>query len=131
MLRRGDGQARQRLLRTVRPAGLLGILLVVLLVPAHASAEEAEEPVVRDIEIRGADAYSREALLRIIRLRPGAPLHRDAATVAASLETRYHDDGYPAARVRGDYDPDTGTLELSVDEGRLAQVVIPGLEGRA
>jgi hypothetical protein len=110
---------------------MLGILLVALLAPAQAAAEEAEAAVVRDIDIRGAEAYTREALLRIIRLRPGDPLHHDAATVAASLETRYHDDGYPAARVSGDYDADTGTLELSVDEGRLAEVVIPGLEGRA
>lgn len=130
MLRGGESQAEAR--RLLRTAGrLVALLLVFVLVPPHASADDVDDAVVRSIEIPGAEAYTHEDLLRIIRLSPGDPLRRDAAAVAAGLETRYHDDGYPAARVRGDYDAGSGTLTLSVDEGRLAEVVIAGLDGPA
>lgn len=110
---------------------LVAVFLAAVPAPSHASADDTDDAVVRAVEVPGAEAYSREDLLRIIRLRPGDPLRRDAAAVAAGLEARYHDDGYPAARVTGDYDVGTGTLTLSVDEGRLAEVVIPGLGGPA
>lgn len=134
MLCGAEGQAQaRRLLRAARAVRRLvvAVLLVPILAPSHALAADVDDAVLQAVEIRGAAAYSREDLLRIIRLRPGDPLRRDAAAVAAGLEARYHDDGYPAARVSGDYDAGTGTLTLSVDEGRLAEVVIPGLEGSA
>jgi len=131
----GGGESQSQALRPLRAARAVGRLVAVLLLPvlapSRAAAADVDDGVVRAVEIHGAEAYSREDLLRIIRLRPGDPLRRDAAAVAAGLEARYHDDGYPAARVSGDYDAGSGTLTLSVDEGRLAEIVIPGLDGPA
>ena len=133
MLCGADGQApARRLLRAARAVRtLVAVLLVAALAPLHAPAADVDDAVLRVVDIRGAAAYTRGDLLRIIRLSPGDPLRRDAAAVAAGLEARYHDDGYPAARVSGDYAAGTGTLTLTVDEGRLAEVVIPGLDGPA
>jgi len=104
-------------------------LLAVLLAATAATAED--EPRIRDIEVRGAEAYDKAAVQKIIRLKPGDLMWRDAAAVARSLETRYHIQGFPAARVSGSFDPATGVLGLGVDEGRLLAVDVEGLDGAA
>lgn len=104
-------------------AALVGLLSLT------AVADEA--PVLRAVEVRGASVYSPERVGRIVGARAGQPLLREPSAVAATLETRYHDDGYPAARVTGQLDEATSTLTLSVDEGILAGVEIPALHGRA
>jgi len=98
---------------------------------AAAAAPGADQPRIREIAIKGAQAYDRPAVLRIIRLKPGDTLWRDAAAVAGALEDRYHVQGYPAARVAGSFDAATGVLSLDVDEGRLVSVEVVGLEGKA
>jgi outer membrane protein insertion porin family len=103
-------------------AGILAVLLA-------AAAED--EPRIRQIEVRGAEAYDKTAVQKIIRLKPGDRLWRDASAVAQSLETRYHVQGFPAARVSGSFDPSTGILGLGVDEGRLLAVHVDGLSGDA
>lgn len=117
----------------MRAAALrLGLLLgAALAATASAEVTPPDAPEIRDIEIQGATAFDRDAVLRIIRLKPGDKLRREAAAVASALETRYRIAGYPAARVAGSFDPETGVLTLAVDEGRLAEVVIEGLSGKA
>lgn len=111
------------------------VLLATLAGPAFAavaaSAAAADESRIREIEVRGAEAYDKAAVQRIIRLKPGDLLWRDAGAVARSLETRYHIQGFPAARVTGSFDPATGVLGLGVDEGRLLAVHVDGLHGAA
>jgi surface antigen Omp85-like protein/surface antigen-like variable number repeat protein len=110
----------------------IAVLLVTLAGSAFpAIAPAADQPRIREIEIRGAEAYDRAAVLRIIRLKPGDTLWRDAAAVAQALETRYHIQGFPAARVTGSFDPATEVLALDVDEGRLVSVAVSGLDGKA
>jgi surface antigen Omp85-like protein/surface antigen-like variable number repeat protein len=106
--------------------------LVVTLLFGLASSAPADEgtPLIRRIELKGVTVYSTDETLRIVRLREGDPLRREPGLVAQSLETRYHDDGYPAARVAGSYDAEGGTLLLAADEGKLAEVVIEGLSPR-
>src|SRR6266545_1305183 len=106
-------------------------VFMALAVAALAVDATAAEPRITEIQIRGAEAYDRSAVLRIIRLKPGDALWRDAAAVAQSLETRYHVQGYPAARVSGSFDAATGVLAIDVDEGRLVSVEVAGLEGKA
>lgn len=96
-----------------------------------AALPAADPPRIREVEVRGSRAYDEAAVLRIIRLKPGDTLWRDAAAVASALETRYHIQGYPAARVTGSFDAATGTLVLDVDEGRLVGLEVEGLEGGA
>jgi Omp85 superfamily domain/Surface antigen variable number repeat len=107
------------------------LAIAVLLLALVPVAAPADEPRIRDIQVRGAEAYDKSAVLRIIRLKPGDPLWRDAAAVAGALETRYHIQGFPAARVTGSFDAATGVLTLDVDEGRLVAVEVDGLDGKA
>jgi surface antigen Omp85-like protein/surface antigen-like variable number repeat protein len=107
-----------------RIAGILALLL-------SAAAAAEDQPRIREIEVRGAEAYDKTAVQKIIRLKPGDLLWRDASAVAQSLETRYHVQGFPAARVSGSFDPGTGVLGLGVDEGRLLAVHVDGLRGAA
>lgn len=104
-------------------AALLGLLSLT------ASAGEA--PLLSAVVVRGASVYSQERVLRIVGVGAGERLLREASAVAAALEERYHDDGYPAARVTGELDEASSTLTLSVDEGTLAGVEIPALHGSA
>lgn len=106
-------------------------MLLALVVVAPATQARADQPRIAEIRIRGAEAYDRSAVLRIIRLKPGDTLWRDAAAVAQALETRYHVQGYPAARVSGSFDAATNVLALDVDEGRLVAVEVEGLGGKA
>jgi len=108
-----------------RSWGAAGLVLACL------AASAGEAPVLRAVEVRGCSAYSREGVLRIVRLDAGRRLEAQPSAIAAALEARYRDDGYPAARVSAELEPATGTLTLSVDEGTLAGVETPGLEGRA
>ena len=89
----------------------------------------AAEPTVRSIEVRGATAYDLKAIQRILRVSPGSTLRRPVPELADQLERRYHILGFPAARVEGTFDPSTGTLSFTVDEGRLGMVAVDGLEG--
>jgi hypothetical protein len=121
----------------------LGLILAVL--PACATARPPrpaaepqaapdpgapDAPVIREIEINGATVFPRETLLRYIRLRPGARLRRPTADVARDLQERYRVQGYLGARVEAAFSPETGVLTLAVDEGRLTEVVIEGVEGK-
>ena len=130
MQRRGSPELRPRLLRGDggRAAGALAVALLASLATS-APADDAL-PVIRSIELTGITVYTRDEALRIVRLHEGDPLRREPGLVALGLETRYHDDGYPAARVAGSYDAADGILALEADEGRLAEVVIEGLSAR-
>lgn len=88
-------------------------------------------PRVQEIEIRGAQAFDREAVLALIRLHPGDPLRRSPEAIAQGLTKRYRLAGYPAARVGVRFDEGSGLVLIEVDEGKLAEVVVVGLEGAA
>jgi outer membrane protein assembly factor BamA len=93
---------------------------------AGARAQDAP-PVLKAVEIDGAVLFTRADVLRTLRLRPGAPMRRAPDALAALLEDRYRVRGLPAASVRARFDAATGTLTLTVDEGRIASVEIEGL----
>lgn len=104
------------------------IALVLLWAPAlRGRAQEAAPPVLKAVEIDGADLFTRADVLRALRLRTGAPLRRSPDALAAVLEDRYRLRGLPAASVRARFDAGSGTLSLTVDEGRVASVEIEGL----
>jgi hypothetical protein len=96
---------------------------------ARAQEASAEAPTIVRIDVAGATVYSPERVARIVRLKPGERLWRDAGSVAATLEQRYQADGYLAARVTGAFAD--GVLTLTVDEGPVGEVVVEGLGGAA
>jgi hypothetical protein len=87
--------------------------------------------VAREIVLEGVQAFDPPAVYHAIRLKPGGRMRGDAAGVAGDLEVHYRLRGYPAARVFGTFEAETGRLTLRADEGRLREVVIDGVEGRA
>ena len=110
---------------------MTSLVPLVLLIALQAPSESPPPPTVEEIEIRGARAFDREAVLRLIRVHPGGPLQREPAVIADGLAKRYRIAGYPAARVAASFDPGSGRLLLDVDEGRLGEIVTEGLEGGA
>jgi Omp85 superfamily domain len=103
------------------------LVLVLLLALAAGEVRSAGPPLVESLDLRGVRAYGRDQVLRIVRVGLHQPLRRTPEAIAATLETRYHDDGYPAATVTARYDENTQRLEVVADEGRIAQVVMEGL----
>jgi hypothetical protein len=85
-------------------------------------------PTVRAIEIEGAVAFSKADILRMLRMKPGGPLRRTPQAIVALMEDRYDLRGFPAARVQARFDEATGTLAITVDEGRIAAVELDGLD---
>jgi hypothetical protein len=99
-------------------------------VPEPAGAKDAA-PLIQKIEIVGASAFPRETVLKFVRLREGARLRRDPTEIAHALQERYRIQGYLGAAVEAAFDPGPGVLTLTVDEGRLAEVTLLGVEGKA
>jgi hypothetical protein len=119
----------------VRPRGatLLVFLLTTLPGPAPCRAAEtaSQPPVVREIVVEGVTVFERPALLKGVRLKEGQRLRRDLDEIAASARAFYDGQCYMAATAAASFDPGTGRLTLTVDEGRLSEVVLEGLEGAA
>jgi hypothetical protein len=110
---------------------LAAMILCLALAAQTTPATAPEDPKIGEIVVRGAEHFSAEQVQKIVRLKPGDRLRRDAAEVAAALQTRYRIVGYPAARVTGRFDPASGVLTLEVDEGRISDVVVEGLSPAA
>ncbi len=106
----------------------LGALCTLLLIGPGATQEL---PLIREIVLEGVEAYDFDDVREHIRLSEGETMWRPANEVAVALETRYHDDGYPAASVQASFDEAAGVLTIEVDEGRLATVGVEGLDGKA
>jgi surface antigen Omp85-like protein len=116
----------------VRSAGasLLVSLLSGLVAAVPAAAAE-EPPVIREIVLQGVTAFERPAVLKGARLKEGQRLRRDPEEIAASIRAFYDGHCYMAVLATASFDPAQGRLTLTVDEGRLAEVVIEGAEGAA
>lgn len=100
---------------------------VALLLQAAAAREASPAEVVREIAVVGASVYEREDVSRILRQRESQPLRASPVALAARLESRYHLDGYLAASVSAAFEADR--LTVTVDEGRLAEVAVEGVDG--
>ncbi len=98
--------------------------------PAPSAADDGA-PVIREIVLEGITAFDGARVSRAIRLHEGSRLRRDPSVVAGDLRLRYLLSGYPAARVTAAFDPARGRLRLTADEGRVEEVAVEGVEGRA
>ena len=112
------------------------ILALVLALSAAQAAPPAAPlpretdaaPVLREIVLEGVTFFTRDQALSGVRLRPGR-FHRDPDEVAASLRAHYEAQCFMAVRVAARFDPESGLLTLTVDEGRMHALVLEGLEG--
>ncbi len=97
---------------------------LLLFLQAVAEAPPAEP--VREIAVKGASVYEHADVVRILRQAEGQALRAPPEALAARLESRYHLDGYLAASVSADFE--AGRLQLTIDEGPLAEVRVEGVD---
>jgi outer membrane protein assembly factor BamA len=109
---------------------LTAVILATLLVQTPPSQSPPPSPVFKELRLKGATVYSAEEIQDRLRLEVGRPLPEDGDRVerlADELERVYKRDGYMFAEVDASFDPDTGRLDLEVDEGRIEGVEFVGV----
>ena len=96
----------------------------------QAAAPEAPPPrMLREITLEGVSYFSREEVLKAIRLQPGGRFRRDPEEVAGSLRAHYEAQCFMAVRVTPVFDAETGRLTLTVDEGQMKTLALEGVSG--
>ena len=106
---------------------LAAAFAALLLQAAPPAAPAPEPPALREIVIDGMSFFTREEALSAIRLSPGGRFRRDPEEVAASLRAHYEAQCFMAVRVTPRFDPESGRLTLTVDEGRMHALALEGL----
>ncbi len=98
--------------------------------PVTLTAALASHPAIQEIRFEGASLYDPPDLRRAIRSRAGEPLDRLLVADDVRRLERYHADrGYPLALVREvRFDDRTGLLTFVLDEARIEEISIEGLE---
>lgn len=86
------------------------------------------QPILREIAIEGGSVFSADDVEWLLKLRRGSPLPDTPEHLAAALQDRYARDGYAEARVGAR--EEQGRLTFQVDEGRIDEVDITGLDER-
>jgi outer membrane protein assembly factor BamA len=89
---------------------------------------EAERPILREISIEGGSVFSADDVEWLLKVRRGSPLPDTPEHLAAALQDRYARDGYTEARVTAR--EEQGRLTFQIDEGRIDEVEITGLDER-
>ena len=85
-----------------------------------------EYGAVREVAIEGATAMDAAVLREGLRTKAGEPANRLVAQQdAKTIDTRYQDAGFEAARVTG-IDIEDGRVVFHVSEGRIARIEVRG-----
>lgn len=94
----------------------------------HQITQSPNHQILEQLVLDGATVYSREDVLWLLGLREGEPLSKAPDEIARDLQDRYVRDGYTQARVEAHLAD--GHLTLSVDEGRIDDIELVGLDER-
>ncbi len=100
----------------------------VALAAAQDSPQQTERPVLREIAIEGGSVFSADDVEWLLKLKRGSPLPDTSEHLAEALQDRYARDGYTEARVSAR--EEQGRLTFQIDEGRIDEVEITGLDER-
>jgi len=98
--------------------------------PVTLSVEITSRSVVTEIRFEGSNLYDPPELRRAISSRVGEPVDRHSVASDIRALERYHQDrGYPLALIREiRFAERTGVLTFVLDEGRIDDIRIEGLE---
>jgi outer membrane protein assembly factor BamA len=77
----------------------------------------------------GVSVFTPAEIRSRLHLDDGEPLPEPVEKLTETLEEKYHHAGYTKARVQVVFDEPTGTLRVSVDEGRIDEVALEGIDG--
>jgi hypothetical protein len=86
------------------------------------------QPVVRDLVIDGATVFGRTEILRWIGVAIGEPLPAPPDELARELQSHYEREGFSRATVRAAFDETAGRLEVHVNEGRIDDIELVGVD---
>jgi NTE family protein len=86
-------------------------------------------PRVKEISIKRATLFTEEKIFDLIESRAGNVLNKKSTISDINkIEGLYMDSGYGLARVRTEFDYDSGHLNFIIDEGRINNLLIEGNE---
>src|SRR5687767_12427610 len=115
---------------------LLGVALWMLTPPGRAEASAAgqdqtlqpSQPSIESVNISGLQELDEASILDAADVRVGDPLVKPVNEIAADVERKYRDEGFAFAEVAAAFDEATGTLALTIDEGRIDEVEFTGVD---
>src|SRR5215203_2316545 len=116
---------------------LLGVALCCVAPPVRAEGPlvQATQPptqppaLLKTVSIDGAQELGRDSILEAGRLRIDEPLPELPDDIAARIERQYRHEGFTFAEVTAAFDEASGTLTLTIDEGRIDDVEFTGVTG--
>src|SRR2546425_2187350 len=113
---------------------ILSLLALVscALVPSVVGAQDSVQPpqpppTVHDIQISGAKELAAHEIQEEVPARVGEPFTVTTDEVSHRIERLYRDEGYTFARATATFDPASGVLAISVDEGVIDGVEFEGV----
>ena len=90
------------------------------------SVEEQPTVQVSEVVVVDGEAFSLEAIRDRSGLVPGRYTEEELDRACERIEDLYRDQGYAMASVSRAYDPESGRLTVTVDEGRIEEIRIEG-----
>jgi hypothetical protein len=119
-----------------RSSGALVGTLICVCLPAAAREPALQPPIaplVTDVRIVGAHDVAADAVREALRVRIGEPLPIPVDRLddlAARVVRFYRDEGYTFATATASFDPASGELHVTVDEGVIDGVEFTGVDER-
>jgi outer membrane protein assembly factor BamA len=112
---------------------LLGAALWCISPQLRAEASRIQEPqlrpILKTVSVVGAQELDQPSILSAGRLQVDQPLPSPVDEIAIDIERRYRDEGFTFAEVTAAFDEPTGTLTITVDEGRIDDIEFTGVSG--
>jgi outer membrane protein assembly factor BamA len=85
------------------------------------------KPVLREVELQGATVFTRDEVVRRLKLEIGQPLPVPDMDLIKELLSLYRDEGYTFAQASTRFDDSTGLLQITVNEGRIDAIEFEGV----
>lgn len=102
-------------------------------VPAQSASAVTQDPpaalrpILREVQLQGATVFTKDEVVRRLKLEIGQPLPVPDMDLIKELLRLYTDEGYTFARASTKFDDPTGLLQVTVDEGRIDAIEFQGV----
>jgi outer membrane protein insertion porin family len=112
------------------------LALLCALAPSGLRAQEPiappqpPPPTVHDIQIAGTKELSEHAVRSELPAHVDAPFTATTEQVVDAIVDVYRDEGFTFARATAEFDPATGVLKISIDEGVIDGVEFEGVDAK-